>query len=172
MTAPQEPNNPSNLFTPFIEATYNIPEEDDRMKVYLNDKLSKIADTLNDKKIGSYTQDVENFNGNKIIYDSPKITRNGYQYLARIKDYPAGGVIIVNPPPNINEQFVIWQVWGSASKPPTATGAGDGDFFSYYSEGNSKITFTMTDLAITVTTVGLGTGYSGYVVVEYIRNGT
>jgi len=171
MTAPNEPTNPSNLFTPFIEATYNIPEEDDRGRVYLNDKLSSITDVVNDKKIGLYVQDAENFGGHKIFYDSTKITRNGYQFLARIANYPAAGVIVLDPPPNINEQFVIWNVWGSASKPPSATGAGDGDFFSYYSEGNSKITFTMTDLAITVTTVGLGTGYSGFIVVEYIRNG-
>lgn len=166
------PSNPQNDFTPFLPSTYNIPEQDEHIKNYLGDRLSIFSDVINDKKIGMYVQDAENFGGHKVFYDTTKILRNGYQFLARIQNYPANGVIVLNPPPNINEQFVIWNIWGSASKPPTSLGAGDGDFFSYNNEGNSKITFTMTDLAITVTTVGLGSGYSGYIVLEYLRDGT
>lgn len=171
MSAPQEPTDPSNLFSPFLPSTYNMPEDEDRVKTFLVDQFTTFSDVINDKKIGMYIQDTETLNGNKIFYDDPSITRNGYQYLARIKSYPANGNITVLPPPNIDPNFIVFQVFGSASKPPTAIGAGNGDFFSYYSQGNAKITFTMTDLAITITTIGLGAGYSGFIIIDYIRRG-
>jgi len=165
------PTNPQNDFTPFLPSTYNIPEEDDRHNEWLGSTLSDISDCVNDKVIGAMTQDVSSANGRKLIYDTTKKVRNGVQYLARVVSYPANGVLILSSPPYINEQNVIYQVWGSASKPPSALNAGDGDFFSFYNEGSTKITFTMTDLLITITTTGLGTGYSGFICVDLIPDG-
>src|SRR5574338_378915 len=80
--------------------------------------------------------------------------------------------INVFPPPDINPQFVVTNIWGSASKPCSAVGAGDGDYFSFYSEGNSKITFTMSDTQIVITTTMDMTAYSGFIIIEYVRDGT
>jgi len=165
------PSNPQEIFTPFLPSTFNIPEEEDRLDVFLVDTLCDFSDVINDKKIGVYLQSAETLNGNKIFYDDPKITRNGYQFLSRIVSYPANGTITLPVPPNIDPHFVVFNVWGSASKPPSATGAGDGDFFSFYSQGNAKVTFTMSDLDITLTTTALGTGYTGFIIIDYIRNG-
>lgn len=163
--------NDGQLFSPFIPSTFNIPEEGDRLKVFLVDRFSILSDVVNDKKIGNYTQNVVNYSGNKLTYDTNAKTRSGFQYLIRILSYPAGGVLTFSPPPNLNSQFVVFQVWGSASKPPSAPGAGDGDYFSFYGSGNPKITFTFTDTVITVTTAGLGIGYSGFIVVDFIYDG-
>lgn len=166
------PSNPQEPFAPWIPAWVNIPEDPERLRTFLQEKLSQHADVINDKKIGNYLQDAETFGGSKFWYDSTKITRNSYQFLIRIVSYPANGSITLTPPPNINPQFMLIQAWGSATKPPTALGAGNGDFFSFYGSGNPKITFTFTDLAIVVTTNALGTGYSGFLVIEYLHNGT
>jgi len=165
------PTNPSELFTPFLPSTYNLPEENDRWADFLGKTFSEVSDVVNDKIIGCMTQNVSSQNGRKLIFDTTRKVRNGSQYMARVVDYPAGGVLVLPMPPNINPQWVIYQVWGSASKPPTALNAGDGDFFSFYNEGSSKITFTMTDLNITITTVGLGTGYSGFIFLDFIPDG-
>ena len=169
MTAPVEPTNPSNLFTPFLPGTYNIPEEDDRQRVFLNDKLSALSDVVNDKKIGAYTQDTENLNGNKFVYDTTKITRNGYQSIARITSFVAQTIPM--PIPNINPQFVISLAYGSASLPCSDVGAGDGDYFSFFGQGDARIQFVMTDVDITITTDGARAAYQGFIVIEYIRNG-
>ncbi len=166
------PINPQELFSPFLPSTFNIPEEEDRLDTFLIDTFCDFSDVINEKKIGTYLESAETLNGQKIFYDSTKITRNGYQFLSRIVSYPANGVITLPVPANIDPNFVITNVWGSASKPPSSTGAGNGDFFSFYSQGNPKVTFTMTDLAITLTTVGLGAGYTGFIFIEYVRNGT
>ena len=165
------PSNPIEPFSPFLPSTYNIPEAEDRLDVFLVDNLSTMSDVINDKKIGAYTQDVTSQNGNKFSYDTTSKVRSGSQYMARIKSYPANGTITVKPPPNINPQFMLFQAWGSASKPPSALGAGDGDFFSFYGTGNPKITFTFSDTAIVVTTIALGSGYSGFIVVDFIPDG-
>ena len=172
MTAPQEPNNPSNLFTPYLPATYNIPEEDDRQRVFLNDKLSAISDVVNDKKIGAYNPS-ENFNGEKWGYFSTKRVRNGYQIIAYIQNLPNIGVVsIPNPVPNVNPQWVITHTWGSASLPCTATGAGDGDYFSFFNKGNPDITYVLTDTTITITTTIDLSLYSAFIVIEYLRDGS
>jgi hypothetical protein len=170
MTAPVEPTDPSNLFTPFLPATFNIPEEDDRQRIFLNDKLSAISDVVNDKKIGAYTQDTENFNGNKFIYDTTKIVRNGYQAIARIKSFIPQTITL--PIPNVNSQFIISLVYGSASKPCSAVGAGDGDYFSFFSRGDARIGFSMSDTQLVINTDGNRAAYQGFIIIEYIRNGT
>lgn len=172
MTAPAQPNNPSNLFTPFLESTYNIPEEDDRGRAYLNDKLSALSDVANDKKIGLYVQEAENFNGEKWVYLTTKKVRNGYQAIAYIQNLPNAGVLIIpNPIPNINEQFVVTHTWGSASLPCTSIGAGDGNYFSFYTLGNPNIFYTLSDTQIVITTTVDLSAYSCFIVIEYLRDG-
>jgi hypothetical protein len=165
------PTNPDNPFTPFLPTTFTVPKEELNFNAFINDNFSKISDVVNDKKIGAYTESTTSQNGNKVIYDDPKVTRNGSQYLARVVSYPASGTLTLDAPPDINEQWVIFQVWGSASKPPTSLGAGDGDFFSFFGSGTPKITFSMSDLNIVITTTGLGAGYSGFIVIDFIPNG-
>lgn len=175
------PNNPRELFSPFLPTTYNIPEEEDRNKVFLVDRFSTFADVINDKRIGNYAQTAENFNGTKWFYRSTKIVRNGYQAIAFIPSLPNAGTITLTatsdpgyPVPNVNGDFVVTQVWGSASKTftePDTNPTGSGDYFSFYSEGNSKITFTMTNKEIVITTTVDLSAYIGIIVVEYIRNG-
>ena len=178
MTAPTEPTNPSNLFSPFIQSTYEVPEDEDRRRSFLVDSLTNLSDVVNDKKIGAYVQAAENFNGNKFAYDTTKKVRNGYQALARIPAFPASGVLTLTltstpqyPIPNVNPQFVISALWGTASRPPSATGAGDGDFFSFLNQGNAKISFTMSDNTIVITTTVDLSAYTGFIFVEYIRDG-
>lgn len=164
------PTNPMNNFSPFLPSTYNLPEEKDRWSEWLGSNLSDITDVVNQKKIGNYTP-TENFNGETWQFDSTKIIRNGYQFILRVIQYPDTGVLVLPLPIIVNPQFTITHVWGSASRPCTETGAGDGDYFSYFSQGNSLISFTMDDLAVTITTTADLTDYSGYVVCEYIKNG-
>lgn len=174
-------SNPMELFTPFLDTTYNIPEEDDRVKTYLGDNFSKFADVINDKRIGLFVQASENLNGEKWFYISPKITRNGYQAIVHIPSYPNAGTMtfsinsldpnLLYPIKDVNPEFVVTQVWGSASRPCTTVGANDGDYFSFFSEGNSNISFTMSDTEIIVTTTSDMTAYSGFIIVQYLRNG-
>src|SRR5574338_542242 len=166
------PINPQEPFSPFLPTTVNFPEEEDRLRVFLINLFANYADVINDKKIGMYVQSSENSNGNKFFYDTTKRTRNGFEWLARIVQYPNTSTLIVFPPPDINPQFVVTNIWGSASKPCSAVGAGDGDYFSFYSEGNSKITFTMSDTQIVITTTMDMTAYSGFIIIEYVRDGT
>lgn len=163
------PTNPQELFTPFLPSTYTVPEDEERRRTFLVDKFSAIADVVNDKKIGAYTQDAESLNGEKWSYDTTKKIRNGYQAIARVTSFVTGAIPM--PIPNVNPQFVITNVWGSASKPCTAVGAGNGDYFSFFSEGNTNISFTMTDTTINITATGPMSAYSGFIVVEYIRDG-
>lgn len=165
------PPNPQELFSPFLPATVIVPEEEDRRRVFLTDKLSQYADVINDKKIGAYTQNAESQNGEKWIYDTTKKVRNGYQSIARVTSY-TNGLVIPMPIGDINPQWVISLVYGSASKPCTAVGAGDGDYFSFMAQGDSRISFTMSDTTITITTDGVRASYSGFIVIHYIRDGT
>lgn len=172
------PGNPSELFTPFLPTTFNVPEEEDRLKVFLVDRFANYADVINDKKIGIYSQASENFNGNKFFYKTTKVTRNGYQAIAFIPSLPNATTLTLTlsstptyPVPNINNEFVITNLWGTASLPPTSTGAGDGDFFKYNNQGDSRISFTMSDIVIVITSTINLSAYSGFIVVEYLRNG-
>lgn len=163
------PTNPQELFSPYLPAFVSVPEDEGRRRSFLTDQFSAIADVVNDKKIGAYTQSVSSQNGNKFSYDTTSKTRAGFQYLIRIVEYPDTGSLTLDVPPEMSKQFAVFNVWGSASKPPTTPGSGN--YFSFYSEGNSKITFTFTDANITVTTVGLGTGYSGFLCIDFIADG-
>lgn len=173
MTAPQEPTNPSNLFTPYLPATYNIPEEDDRLRTFLNDQLSAISDVVNDKKIGAYTESAESFSGEKWIYFTTKKVRNGYQIIAFIRNLPNAGVVsIPNPIPRVSPQLVVTHTWGSASRPCSAIGAGDGDYFSFFTKGNPDITYILSDTTITITTTIDLSAYSCFIVIEYLHDGS
>lgn len=163
------PTNPINLFTPFLPSTYNMPDEDDRVTEFIGKTFSEVSDVVNDKVIGNFVQDAQNFNGHKYFYDTTKKLRNGFRFLLRVTSFPNTGVLVIPLPIAINNQFAVSQVWGSASKPPTTPGTGE--YFSFYSEGNARITFVMTDLAVTITTTADMTAYSGFIIVDYILDG-
>lgn len=178
------PLNPQEPFTPFLPTTYNIPEEEDRGKTFLQDQLAQFADVVNDKKIGTYLQAAETLNGEKWFYNTTRITRNGYQAIAYIPSFPGPATlpipnqlvltILSNPQypiTDINDQFVVTHVWGSASLPCSAVGAGDGNYFSFMNQGDSRVSFTMSDTQIIITTTVDLTAYSGFIVVEFLRNG-
>lgn len=170
--------NPSNLFSPFLPSTYNVPEEDDRLKAFLGEKFSSFSDVINDRKIGVITQEAENFNGEKWFYKTTKKTRNGYQTIVYISSFTFPTMIITLtsvpkfPIQNIDPNFVVTHVWGSASKPNTAIEAGDGDYFSFMAQGDSRVSFTMSDTTITITSTVDLSAYSGFIVIEYLRDGT
>jgi len=176
------PINPAEPFTPFLPSTQNIPEEQDRLNVFLVDNLNLYADVINDKKIGVWVQGRENFDGNKWFYKTTKITRNGYQTFVFIESLPNAGVLTINlttdpeyPIIGVDEDFVISLNYGTASKPPTIpdnTIAGTGDYFSYMARGDPRITFDMTNKQITITTTVDLSLYSGFLIINYIRDGT
>lgn len=170
MTTPTSPQEP---FTPFLPTTYNIPEAEDAQRTFLSDNFASLADVVNDKKIGLYMQAAETLNGNKFYFKTTGVTRNGYQSLLWIESLPNSTTITYDfPVSDVNDQFVITNLYGTASKPPSAVGAGDADYFAYMSEGNSKITFTATDITITITTTTNLSAYSGFIICEFLRNGT
>lgn len=163
------PTNPIEPFSPFLPSTFNIPEEEDRLKTWLGEKFSQTADCVNDKKIGAYTQDAESLNGEKWSYDTTKKVRNGYQVVARIQSFINQTIPL--PVGDVNPQFVVSLVYGSASRPCTSVGAGDGDYFSFMAAGDTRISFTMSDTQIIITTDGMRAAYSGFIVIEFIRDG-
>jgi len=108
-----------------------------------------------------------------------KETRNGYQSFVFINGLPNAGVLVIDansdpafPIDNIQPEFLMWHIWGTCSKPPSALNAGDADFFSFSNQGDSRISFTMTDLVLTVTTTVDLTQYYCFIVCEFIRAGT
>ncbi len=161
--------NTNNDFSPFLPSTFNLPEEKDRWSEWLGSNLSDISDVVNDKKIGMYVQDFETQNGNKYSYDTTEKVRSGYEFLLRVTSFPNTGVLTLLLPEPFTDQFVVTNVWGSASRPPTSPG--NGDYFSFYSEGNSKITFIMNDLSVVITTTTDMTAYSGFIFVEFVKDG-
>jgi len=165
------PSNPQNDFSPFLPSTYNVPEEQDRWSDFVGKTFSEVSDVVNDKIIGMFVQDSEQFNGHKFFYDTTKKLRNGFRFLLRVVSYPNAGPLVIPLPIVVNPQFVVSQVWGSANKPCSAIGAGDGEYLSFYSEGNTRITFTMTDLAVTITTTANMTAYSGFIICDYVKDG-
>ncbi len=164
------PTNPQNDFTPFLPTTVNFPEEEDRFKVFLVDLFSKYADIVNDKTIGGFTENSQEFNGEKWSYDTTKKIRNGFQAIARVTSF-VNGLVIPVPVGDVNPQFVVSLVYGSASLPCTAVNANDGDYFSFMAQGDPRISFTMSDTIITITTDGGRANYSGFIVLQFIRDG-
>lgn len=164
------PNNPMEPFSPFLPTTYNFPEEDDRLRTFLIDNFSNISDVVNDKVIGAFTQDTEVTTGTKWSYDTTKKSRPGSRAMARITSFVTESIPL--PIPNVNSQFIVSLVYGSASKPCSAIGAGDGDYFSFMSEGNSNIQFTMSDTTINITATAPMVDYQGFIVIEYVKDGT
>lgn len=166
------PTNPIELFTPFLPTTYNVPKESDQIEKFLVDTFCNISDVVNDKKIGVYTQNTESQNGELWSYDTTKKIRNGFQAIARIPSFVGTTINVSMPIKNINPQFVVSLTYGSASKACSAVGAGDGDYFSFMPSGDTRISYTMSDTTIIITTDGSRAAYSGFIIVEYIRDGT
>ena len=179
MTTPTDPfpSNPMAPFSPFLPTTQNIPDEDDQLKNFLNDTFSKFADVINDKKIGTIAQEDENFNVEVWWYKNTKITRNAYQTLVYIPSWIPMTLTLTSmtspkfPIQDINNEFVVTIVYGSASKPPSSSNATDGDYFSFFGQGNSHIQFTMSNTQIVITTDGSTALYTGFIIINYIRNG-
>lgn len=170
--------NPMELFTPFLPSTFNVPDDPQKLKDFIVDEFTSLSDVINDKKIGLYTQGAENFNGESWFYRSTKVDRNGYQTMVYIPSLPNTTTLVIDantnpsyPITDINNEFVITNLYGTASKPPTIVGAGDGDFFKFNNQGDSRITFTMTDTVITITTTTDLSAYLGLIVIHYLRNG-
>lgn len=170
MTTP----NPSELFSPFLPSTFNLPEEEDRIRDFLGETFSEVADVVNQKKIGSYTSGVETQNGEVWGYINPQIIRNGFQTFVFIPSWVSQTITLNTIPTfpisNIDPNFMITHVWASATKRCSKIGAGDGDYFSFYSQGDARIQFTMSDLQIVITAAGTS-AYSGFIVIEYLRRG-
>lgn len=175
------PNNPADPFSPFLPTTYNIPEEDNRHDIFLQDTFSGMADVINDKSIGTMIQGKESFDGEKWWYKSTKITRNGYQTFCYIPSFPNTTTLTFTlgdsnpnldyPITGVDPEFVITLTYGTASKPPTSKGAGDGDYFTFLNDSDPRVTWTMSDNVIVVTTAVDLTAYSGFLVIKYLRNG-
>lgn len=177
------PSNPSELFSPFLPSTYSLPEDENKVKEYLGINLSGMSDVINDKKIGQYVDGNSLQNGEEWWYKSTKINRNGFQAMAYIPSFPgplttpvANQLVLTLtsdprfPINDINAEFVVTHTWGDASRPPTTPGTGD--YFSFFSEGDSRITYTMSDNQIVITTTVDMTAYSGFIVIEFLRRGT
>lgn len=172
------PTNPIETFTPFLPSTFNVPEEEDRLKTFIGEKLSQFSDVINDKKIGTISQAAENFSGGSWFYKTTGVTRNEYQTIAYIPSLPNTGTITLTltgtplfPIVDVNPQFVITGLYGTASKPCSSVGKGDGIYFSFMPEGDSRISFTMSDISITITTTIDLTAYTGFIVINYLRDG-
>lgn len=165
------PPNPNFPFSPFLPSTYNSPKESDKLVEFIDKTLSEITDVVNDKVIGMFIENTNTYNGHKYFFDTPKKTRNGYRMLLRVKSYPNTGSLVIPIPISINPQFVVSQIWGSANKPCSAIGAGDGDYFSFMAQGDSRISFVMTDLSVTITTTADMTLYQGYIIIDSILDG-
>jgi len=166
MTTPYT-ENPQNLFTPFLTTTFNIPEQE-RIPSFLNEQFANISDVVNQKKIGVYGP-YENFNGELWYYKTTHVERNGYQAILYLPSLFSGTYPL--PIQGIDPNFVITELWGSCSKPPTAVGAGNGDYAMFMTQGNPAVTFSMNDLNIVVNETGLS-AYSAFFVFKNLRAGT
>ena len=185
MTTPVDTTNPIEQFSPFLPTTFNIPEEGDRLNSFIEENFASFTDIINSKKIGTVIDQVSVFNGELWSYTDPTVFRNGYTAMAYIESYPNTGTLTLTLPstpasagsvqnypiPDVNDTFVITELYGTASKPPSDTGAGDGNFFAFMCEGDARISFTMTDTVIVITTTGDYTEYSGFIFISYLRNG-
>lgn len=163
------PTNPSELFSPFLPAFVIIPDDNERLRTFLQEKFSAISDVVNDKMIGAFTQNAQEFSGAKWSYDTTKKVRSGFQTVARITSWISQTIPM--PIGDIGPQWVASQIYATANLPCTAIGANDGDYFSFYGAGNPHIQFTVSDTQIVITTDGSTAAYSGFIVISYIRDG-
>lgn len=157
------------VFTPFLSPENNVPEEQDRLRTYLIDTFNRYAYTINPKKIGLYST-VEALNGENWQYGSTtaqvKKTRNGYQVVSFIPSLVSQ--VLPQPVANLDGNFIMTFCFGTASKLKTTIDTGD--YFSFMSQGDSRISFTISDTSIIITANGLS-AYQGFIVQEYIKNG-
>ena len=159
-------------FSPFLPTTQNIPKDEKSFDYFLNDQFALIADAVNLKTIGIFST-AEQQNGENWYYGSTTIqvqkTRNGLQTVLFIPSLVSGP--IPNPVQNIDGNFIMTEVYGTASKLASAIGAGDGDYFTFVNEGNSHVSFTVSDTTITITTDGSLSAYQAFIVQKYIKSG-
>ena len=73
------------------------------------------------------------------------------------------------PIQNLNSNFLMTLCYGTASLPQTST-PGTGDYFSFMAQGDSRISFTVSDTTFTITTTTDLSSYKGVFVFEYIKN--
>ena len=163
------PTNPISNFTPFLPSTFNVPEEEDRIRSYIGEKFSQVSDVVNDKMIGAFTQNTENYSGAKFAYDTTTKIRNGFQAIARIKSFIPQTIPL--PIMDVNPQLIMSHVYGTASLPCSAVGAGDGDYFSFFCEGSPRVQFSVSDTQIIITTNGTTANYQGFIILSYVRDG-
>ena len=169
MTTPQ---NPSNLFSPFLPTTYNFPEDDSRVPEFVQSNLANHSDVINDKRIGLFLDYSETFNGETWFYKTTNITRNGYSVIAYIPILPNAGVLVIpNPIKQANPELVMTNIYGTASRPCSAIGANDGIYFTFMSQGDTRISFVATDTIITLTSTVDLRAYRCFMVLEFLRNG-
>ncbi len=161
--------NPNSRYSPFLPTTFDFPDEEEGVSYFVTDNFAAFADVINDKTIGSFTEKTEAFNGEKWSYDTTRKVRNGFNAIARITSFVPQ--VIPNPIVDVGPQLIMTHVWGTASLPCTAVGAGDGDYFSFYSQGDLRIQFTVSDTIITITTNGTTASYQGFIVLQYLRDG-
>ena len=178
MTTPAPPTNPSELFSPFLGTTLNVPEDQEQLLTFLNEEFARYADVINQKTIGVFTP-TQNFSGEAWSYITPKKVRTGFQVIVYIPSLPNNSTLTLTltsnpafPITDIDPNFVVTEVYGSASKPCSSVGAGDGRYFSFMSQGDARISFTMSDTTIVITTTVDLSSYSGFIVISYLRDGT
>lgn len=165
------PSNPSNLFSPFLPTTYNFPADED-ISNFIQSNFAQHSDVINDKRIGIFLDYSATFNGETWYYKKTAITRNGYSVIAYISSFPnATTVSIPNPISKVNPELIMTNIYGTASKPCSAVNANDGVYFTFMSQGDSRISFVATDTLITITTTVDLSSYSGFFILEFVRNG-
>ena len=161
--------NPNSRASPFLPTTFDYPKEDAGIGYFITDNLSRFADIINDKTIGSFTDQTESFNGEKWAYDTTRKVRNGFTSIYRITSFVPQTLAI--PIVNVGPQLVMTMAYGTASLPCSAIGAGDGVYFSFFSQGDARIQFQLSDTTLTITTNGTTASYQGYIVLRYLRDG-
>ncbi len=151
--------NPSEPFSPFLPTTENVPKDQEDLNYFLGDRFARISDVVNDKVIGGYTE-AESQNGKKFGYINPKITRNGYQTMLRIDSFVTGSFDL--PMSILDDDFEMTLVYGTAST--------FGDYFSFMSQGDARIQFTVNATQVNITAMAPMAAYAGFIFFEYIRN--
>ena len=162
----------SELYTPFLPTTQNIPEGEESQKFFFNDQFASMADAINTKTIGIYSA-AEQQNGEQWLYGNTKAmvqrVRNGLQTILFIPSLVSES--IPNPVQNIDQNFIMTEVFATATLPATAKGAGDGNYFTFNCQGDSRVSFTVSDTTIAITTNGTLAGYQAFIVQKYIKSG-
>lgn len=163
------------LNTPFLPTSIIIPEEEDRLSVFLVDILTDTTYALNNKTIGIFSS-VEKYNGENWNYGSTtaqvKKVRNGFQIIIYIPSLPNTNILELDQTiRGINENFIMTLCYGTASQLVNSNTSTPGDYFSFMNKGDSRISFTISDTQVIITTTTDLSTYQAYIVMEYIKAG-